>query len=149
MDNIRMILNNIKFDKLFKLNCTNNYKLLIKEIIHLMHNMEMVSSKEKSKQFIQTIVHKAREKKDLHNKKLNIREFLYYLYQHKIIDSYSENSILTYSDGNVYDHIFMLDAKPRFIILLFLYIGFIKDDIEPHSCVAELNSAQLEILINY
>ena len=149
MNNIKMILNNIKFDKLFKLNSNDNYKLLIKEIIHLMYNMEMVSSEAHSKRFIQTIVHKAKEKKELHNKKLNIREFLYYLYYHKIIDSYSENSILTYSDGNVYDHIFMLEAKPRFIILLFLYIGFIKDDIEPHTCIAELNSAELEILIDY
>ena len=43
----------------------------------------------------------------------------------------------------------MLEAKPRFVILLFLYIGFIKDDIEPHTCIAELNSAELEILIDY
>jgi len=150
MRNISALFDRIKLNKLNNITADTeiNYKSLINEIIYTISNIFLLSLNI-SKQFVYKIITKTKEKVKNHNIKLNIRECIYYLYYYKIIGSYSESSIHEYSNGISYDHIFILDAKPRFIILLFLYIGFIKDNIEPNTCLDALNSASLEILGEY
>lgn len=142
MQNIKFLANNINHNKSNNISNHENYKLLICKIIELISN---IYPEINSKKFMYDIIKANKYKMEKHNKKLNIKDFLYHLYTNDIILSYLEENIQTYSDGVAYDYIFLLEAKPRFIILLFLYFGFIKDIVQ-QNYIENLNAALSELL---
>jgi hypothetical protein len=124
--NFQHISDNIKINKKNGELNYNNHKALIYELINTIYT---IYPKVNSKKFVYKILEASRDKISNHNGgKLNIRELLHYMYIYNIIPYYSEDSIKIHSNGIAYDHIFLLDDKPRCIILLFLYFGIIKDD---------------------
>ena len=123
--NFQIISDNIKINKINKEPNYDNHKALMYELINTISN---IYPKVNSKKFVYKILEANRDKIINHGGKVNIREFLHYMYIYNIIPYYSEDSIKTHSNGIVYDHIFLLEDRPRCIILLFLYFGLIKDD---------------------
>lgn len=118
------ISDNIKINKKNGEPNYNNHKAIIYELIN---TISTIYPNINSKKFVHKILEVSRDKITNYNEKLNIREFLYYMYVYNIIPYYSEDSIQYYSNGVAYDHIFLLEDNPRCIILLFLYFGIIKD----------------------
>lgn len=123
--NFQKISDNIKINKKNKEPNYNNHRALVYELIS---TISTIYPKINAKKFVYKILEASRDKITSNNGKLNIKEFLYYMHINDIIPHLSENSIEYYSNGIVYDHIFLLEDKPRCIILLFLYFGLIKDD---------------------
>jgi hypothetical protein len=138
--NFQHISNNIKMNKINGESNYNNHKELVYELIDTIYT---IYPKIHSKKFVYKILEASRDKIINHKKKLNIKEFLYYMNMYNIIPQFSEDSIQYYSDGIIYDHIFLLEDKPRCIILLFLYFGLIKDD--NYYCHLEKNNYLLDL----
>lgn len=123
--NFQHISDNIKINKKNGEPNYNNHRALVYEIIS---TISTIYPKINAKKFVYKILEASRDKITNNNGKLNIMEFLHYMHIDNIIPYLSEDSIEYYSNGIVYDHIFLLEDKPRCIILLFLYFGLIKDD---------------------
>jgi hypothetical protein len=139
---LKDMANSIKNNKLQNKSNYDNYKILIYELIDTISNLYPHVN---SKKFVSKIIKENKNKMDKNHKKMNIREFLYYLYVYDIISSYSEENIRLYSNDNAYHHIFLLDVKTRFITLIFLYFGLIKDSQNNYSL--NLNAAINELIL--
>ena len=124
-NHIKKISDNIKINKKNGEPNYNNHRELVYEIIS---TISTIYPKIDAKKFVYKILEASRDKITNNNGKLNSREFLHYMHINNIIPYLSEDSIEYYSNGIVYDHIFLLEDKPRCIILLFLYFGLIKDE---------------------
>jgi hypothetical protein len=122
---IQHITNNIKTNKKNGESNYNNHKALIYELIN---TISTIYPEINAKKFVYKILEANRDKISSNGGKLNIRELFYYMHIYNIIPYFSEDSVQYYSDGIIYDHIFLLDDKTRCIILLFLYFGLIRDD---------------------
>ena len=148
--NFQHISNNIKINKKNGEPNYNNHRALVYELIN---TISTIYPKINAKKFVYKILEASRDKITSNNGKLNIKEFLYYMYMNDIIPHISEASIEYYSNGILYDHIFLLEDRPRCIILLFLYFGLIKDD--NYYCYLEKNNYLLDLnfvineLMNY
>lgn len=106
-----------------KENIENNKKI-VNTIINI---LRILYTKNTSEKFFKYVVKLSKEKKEI-KQSLNIRDLLFCMSEHNLMQPYSEDSVEYYSNGNIYDYIFILDDITRFTILLFLYFGIVREN---------------------